>query len=102
MFQPLDSQGMQAGSVQPERGSPRPCMEPSACRGQQLVQKTASALACSCSTELLFSVVGSCHLRLRCAMLRKESRSNGCRPEASTNRAGTCARRRAEGRQVGG
>ncbi len=24
MFQPLDSQGMQAGSVQPERGSPRP------------------------------------------------------------------------------
>ena len=48
------------------------------------------ALTCSCSTELLFSVVGSCHLRLRCAMLRKESRSKGCSPEASAKRAGTC------------
>lgn len=48
------------------------------------------APTCSCSMELLLRVVGSCHLRLRCAMLRNESRSNGCSPLASTNRAGTC------------
>lgn len=79
--QPSAALALAAGCCAAQAGQPT---------SSQAQKSCTQALTCSCSTELLFSVVGSCHLRLRCAMLRNESRSKGCSPEASAKRAGTC------------